>query len=503
MKKTIVTATVLSLLMFGCSEPNKKEQEIDIKSAEKTNDKPKGKQTPPVELGTLDGAEATAFYAGVNAMTAYYPIAFYEDLMRGRITKDAEEKTGNPRSLINQFGLVRNLRGPEFKQIATPNNDTYYAQAYCELSIDALVFHIPPMEENRYFVFQLWDPYGDTFDYLGSRLIGNKGGDYLFTGPDFKGKVPKGLTEVKVAYNNFVVWGRIGVLPGENDDEKIHAIQDALKLTFLSDFQAGNANVKPYDEEASKTRLALTIPPDLPEGLEWLFKISEALKHTPAKGNDASILSAMEYIGFTDKGTNFNYKTLSEPQIRGLKKAIQYSLHLMDITAQSIGIEVNGWRWSPKSGILGDDYLFRAAWAKWYTGGNSAEEAIYMDGRKDDKGEPFNPIKKYVIHFEKNQLPRVKAFWSISMYHISDGSFVANEINRYSIGSNTQSMKYNEDGSLDIYIQSTPPENGAKKENWLPSPKHEGFYLNFRLYNPDTSLQDGTWEPPFVKIVEN
>jgi len=149
---------------------------------------------------------------------------------------------------------------------------------------------------------------------------------------------------------------------------------------------------------------------------------------------------------------------------------------------------------------MGNDYLFRAAWAKWYTGGNSAEEAIYMDGRTDDKGNTFDASKRYIVHFDKESLPRVKAFWSISMYHLSDGSFVENEINRYSIGNKTKGLTYNKDGSLDIFIQAESPKELKQKSNWLPTPKEGGFYLNLRLYNPDQSLQNGTWKPPMVKI---
>ncbi len=473
----------------------------DTKEAEKTDAKePKGKQTPAPEIGKLDGEEAVAFSVGMNAITTFFPVAFYEDLMRNRISPDSEEKTGNPQAFINQFSLVRQLRGPKYKLIATPNNDTYYCQAYCDVSTEPLVFHIPEMEPDRYFIFQFWDPNGDTFEYLGSRTIGSQGGDFALVGPNYQGSVPKSLPVVKAPYENFVIWGRVGVLAGENDPDKVHAIQDQLELSFISDYLNGES-VPAYSEEKSKERLSIEIPEDLPDGLEWYFKIAEALKHTAPKRQDSALLVSMEYIGYSDHGKSFNYKDLSESQISGLRTASQYAFHMMDIVAQSVGEEVNGWRWSPRSGILGNDYLFRAAWARWYTGGNSAEEAIYMDGRNDDTGAAFDTNKKYVIHFPSDQLPRVQAFWSISMYNLSDGSFTENEINRYSIGSNTQGLQYNPDGSLDIYIQRERPEEKLVS-NWLPSPKDDGFYLDLRLYNPDNSLQNGTWAPPAVKFVQ-
>jgi len=100
-------------------------------------------KTPPPELGTMQGMEAEAFHVGLNAVIWGYPMVKFEELMRGRTLPDALEKTGNPRSQVNQLGLMRHLRGPEFKQIATPNNDTLYAQSFCDVSREPVVLSVP------------------------------------------------------------------------------------------------------------------------------------------------------------------------------------------------------------------------------------------------------------------------------------------------------------------------------------------------------------------------
>jgi hypothetical protein len=51
------------------------------------------------------------------------------------------------------------------------------------------------------------------------------------------------------------------------------------------------------------------------------------------------------------------------------------------------------------------------------------------------------------------------------MYN-STQRLVPNPINRYWIGADTQGIKYNSDGSLDIYIQPQSPGQ-AKENNWL------------------------------------
>jgi hypothetical protein len=455
------------------------------------------KRTPPPDLGKMTGQEALAFAVGLNVVTWGYPQVFFEDLMRGRTQPDAEAKTGNPRSLVNQFGLMRALRGPEFKQIATPNNDTLYAQAFCDISREPIVLSVPKVDPDRYYAMQLWDPNGDTIDYIGARTTGRDAGHYAIVGPDWKGTLPAGVKRIDCPYTSFVVWGRIGV-NGPDDVANAIAIEDALRLVPLSQFGKSERQPPP-DEAFSRQRVALEVPADLPDDLLFYYKLAQSLKHVPPKTQDAVVAASLSYIGFKDGNTTFDYRSLSEAQKKGLAKAYQFGLHLMDATAETVGVNVNGWRWSPKSGILGDDYLFRAAWAKWFTGGNAPQEAIYMDGRVDDKGQPVTGANRYVMRFEKGELPKVSAFWSLSMYHVSDGSFVENPIKRYSIGDRTPGVTPDDDGSLTLYIQHDAPTDAKQRANWLPAPA-DGFYLNLRLYGPDDGLAKGTWAPPAVKL---
>ena len=46
------------------------------------------------------------------------------------------------------------------------------------------------------------------------------------------------------------------------------------------------------------------------------------------------------------------------------------------------------------------------------------------------------------------------------------------------MGPQIEEMKYNKDGSLDIYIQHNTPRDPKIKGNWLPAPKGK-FMLTF------------------------
>lgn len=76
---------------------------------------------------------------------------------------------------------------------------------------------------------------------------------------------------------------------------------------------------------------------------------------------------------------------------------------------------------------------------------------------------------------------------------------VDNPIDRYFISDRTPGIKFNEDGSLDIYIQHDSP-GPDKESNWLPAPEGN-FSLNLRQYVPQESILNGEYQYPFVQRV--
>ena len=82
--------------------------------------------------------------------------------------------------------------------------------------------------------------------------------------------------------------------------------------------------------------------------------------------------------------------------------------------------------------------------------------------RTDADGKPYDGANKYVIHFEKGQMPPANAFWSLTMYN-ADYFFVENPLDRYTVSSRTR-FKPNNDGSVDIYIQNESPGQGQGAE---------------------------------------
>ena len=149
-------------------------------------------------------------------------------------------------------------------------------------------------------------------------------------------------------------------------------------------------------------------------------------------------------------------------------------------------------------GVYGNYYLKRALVAEVGLGANQPDDAIYPLNVGDTDGKPLDGSSNYILHFSKDELPPVGAFWSATMYD-HEGYQVANAINRFAIG-DRDALKHNADGSLDIYIQHEKPAED-KVPNWLPSPAKGTLGVTMRLYAPKPAALDGRWAPPAIKRV--
>ena len=161
----------------------------------------------------------------------------------------------------------------------------------------------------------------------------------------------------------------------------------------------------------------------------------------------------------------------------------------------------NGWVFTTGTGIYGTDYVQRALVTAIGLGANRPQDAVYPTSEEDSAGKPYDGNKKYVMHFDKGQMPPADGFWSLTMYD-DKYFFVENPLNRNTHSSRFE-FKYNADGSLDLYLQNETP--GPEKEsNWLPAPKGR-FILMLRLYWPKEqapSIINGTWKIPPVKQLD-
>jgi hypothetical protein len=112
------------------------------------------------------------------------------------------------------------------------NHDTLLTVGWLELKTGPLVLHVPDMHD-RYYSVQFTDPSKNTvFDYVGKRTTGTQAGDYLITGPGWKGQVPDGMKQIASPNHSVLVIGRVLV----ESDSDLPAAYDLSKQIQLTPF---------------------------------------------------------------------------------------------------------------------------------------------------------------------------------------------------------------------------------------------------------------------------
>jgi hypothetical protein len=408
------------------------------------------------------------------------------------------------RGPINTLIHVRDLTNASITEIVHPNVDTLYSIAYLDLTKGPLVFQVPLISD-RYYTEQFTDAYSNSFRYIGTRTNVTSGGTYLITGPDWIGKVPNSMTQIKSPTNLMWIGGRL-LVNGPEELPKVRALQDKFALTPLSMFK-DKTRINPVGTTTTTTTIINTTKKEVPvspqpsfipkTGIKIFDEIGKDMVGNPPYQYDAGIVTKFKLIGI-GPGLTPSTETANATIKQALQEGIEQGEKLIDYKTTHSSALVNGWSFNLNSGNFGTDYLLRAAIAKNSLNENIAEEALYPKAFVDGKGNTLTGTQKYVLHFDKNKIPPVKAFWSLTMYN-SKAYLVDNPINRFAIGDRTPGLKYNPDGSLDIYIQHDNP--GKEKEsNWLPAPS-DNFHLQLRMYIPEEIVLKGEYQIPPVQRV--
>jgi len=112
------------------------------------------------------------------------------------------------------------------------NRDTLLVVGWLDLSRRPQVLRVPDFA-GRYYSVQFTDPYNIDFAYVGTRATGTHAGDYLITGPRWKGQVPDGMKQVSSQDNSVLVIGRILVYR-DSDLSTAYDLAKQIQLSPLS-----------------------------------------------------------------------------------------------------------------------------------------------------------------------------------------------------------------------------------------------------------------------------
>ena len=454
----------------------------------------------PVRVARAQGGlligPTEAVRTAVDAYIFGYPLVTF-DMVRRQQTNVAV--AGPEHAPMGQLIKMRSYPAVDNHCCAAPNADTLYTEAWLDVSREPTIVSLPDMGD-RYFMMPFLDGYSNVFHVASPPTTGSRPQVYAITGPGWSGALPAGVTRLNAPTGMVWMLGRIYCTGTPADYQAVHQLQDRISVGPLSAY--GRAFVPPAGVVDPSFDMTTAVRQQVGQldTPAYFRQLAELMKANRPSAADAPVVARMATIGLVP-GSDFDptqLDFLEDEMIRTVPRLalLEMGLHLRRQRT------TNGWLYFTSGvGVFGTDYLLRGMANLIGPGWNRPQDAVYPLSQKDADGHDYDGAnKRYVIRFERGQLPPTRAFWSLTMYD-SDFFFVPNPIHRYSLSQHDQ-FATNPDGSIEFHIQATSPGAG-REANWLPAPRGK-FSLVLRIYWPPStapSILDGSWTPPAVRPV--
>ena len=519
MKKTFLSLTVIfSLVACNTGNHESKEQE-KVLTYSQTTDIPAGITTPnevETSIGTLkfiDGAPypetAELVYEnldrmrGVDAFLKGMPAASVRQLMLGPESIGADQYN----KVMIMDGLLDSK--PLF---LTGNTSTLY------------VIPVLNMKETGPMVIEVPQGMLGAFNDAWFRYMGDvgpfgpdkgKGGKFLILPPDFEGEAPSGYYIVKS--RTYRVWTFMRGSIANGLEAAVTNVKDNLKIYPLS-----LKENPPAMEFISSTGKAFNTIHN--NDFTFYEHLNDVIQEEPINMIDPELRGLFASIGM-EKGKPF------VPDER-MKRILTDAVAIGNATARSMvwyprtegsvdnmkGVQVypdtkSAWimAWVDKNVFFnGKDgqtmnsdarvmfhYPYTAvtpAMAVSIPGKGSDYAIAFVDSKK----QPFDGSKTYKLTIPAN-VPAAD-FWAETVYDAQTRSQLQTNQAYPSVGSQTDGIKVNEDGSYTIYFSPTAPD--GFENNWLQTIPGKSWFVIHRMYGPEQAWIDKTWRPSEIELVK-
>ena len=339
-----------------------------------------------------------------------------------------------------------------------------------------------------------------------------KGGKYLVLPPEYKGRIPKGYFVVNA--RTYRVWAFMRASIAKGLDAAFRNVEDNLriyplakkdnqpKMEFISgsgkSFNTIHANDYTFYEHLHHLIDGEHIGMLDPEirGLFASIGIEKGKPFTPDKRMKAILTDAIAIANAAARSIVWY------PRAEGNMKGIR-------IYPDTGSAWIMGWVdkncfFNGKDGhTMNSDarvmfhYPYTAvtpAMALTRAGKGSDYGIAYVDSKK----QPFDGSKTYRLRIPPN--PPAKDFWALTIYDNQTRSQLQTSQLLPSVGSQTEGIKKNTDGSYDIYFAPKPPK--GYKNNWLETVPGKGWFVVLRMYGPLEPWIEKTWRPGEIELVK-
>ncbi|MGE3875738.1 MAG: DUF1254 domain-containing protein [Parvibaculaceae bacterium] len=388
------------------------------------------------------------------------------------------------------FVVLESLK--EKRGIVTANLTTPYIFNFSNLKDGPIQIDYPP-GQTAGGVLDFWQR--PVFDLGLTGPDQGKGATYIIVGPDDDpAKYKKdGVNVFQSSTNNIFIGLRI-LNP---DPAAYEQFTSQYKMGRVGGELKSSAFIRGKDVEWSATA---------PRGLEYWQKLAEIVQQEPVREIDKGWMAMLEPLGIA-KGRTF--KPDDKVKAILLKGAAMGELMLRNLQVNPRYTEPY---WPGTSWYKSFDFQIeqetsdiaqidqRGTWfyeavssTKGMVNPQPGQGQVYMTTKRDSKGEMLRADRTYRLHVPA-KVP-VGQFWSLTLYSENTRRAYDNggtEIRDVSLDSRTKGLKYNADGSIDLFIGRKPPK--GFESNFMKTVGDDGWFVYFRLYAPEQPFFDKSFK---------
>ena len=392
-----------------------------------------------------------------------------------------------------------NRVGPLYGYVVSINVDTLYASFFLDLSQGPQIFTIPPTDVT-YSLLTL-DVFGDAFQ---TKIKSQTPGTYGLVQKDWKGTLPPGVTKITVPYRvtTWIIRADKYSSTNQNQQDQASAFRNSLRLASLPTYEqnplAGATKIFP--QVVFAPRMKAVADDAVRFHTTHFFRVVQAALRpqvtVPLSNSDRQL--SRQFNGLFAAANAAARHGNPGPLVQMINGA--RAAHAMIIHNWLSHADANNWIYFRNFADWHTAYLDRASGNEYVQYGNNASAAGYYNAFTDGNGAPLNGAKvpAYRLTFATDQIPQAERFWSLTAYLPRGNTLVPNAARKYEVARFTPGLVTNQDGSITIYIQTTPPP-AALRPNWLPIPRGP-FDLLLRVYGPDGNTSPGAkYIPPKIQ----
>lgn len=427
-----------------------------------------------------------AFLVGMPAASAY---ALYEGPKA--IGADSANKVQLWEELMDSTTLA-----------LTGNTSTLYAITTLDLKADgATVIEVPPGMLGA--LDSAWFKFVGNFGPAGQDK--GKGGKYLVLPPGYKGEIPDGYFVLKApTYRNWVLL-RGSVAKGL--DTAVGNIKKNLRIYPLA--KTGNPPATEFINASGKPLNGI-----FANDFAFFEQLNAVVQYEPIDSLDPMTRGLYASIGIV-KDKPF------KPDAR-MKKLLTEAVAIGNATARAITFyprndgnfiygRDSGWltAYADKNTTFTYDGAYdvsAAALFHYNAIGVTPAMAVTRAGAGSDYGIISTDSKKRALDGGKTYRLRLppdvpaKDFWAVTIYDTQTRSQLQTDQRFPTVGSQTEGIQKNADGSYDIYFSPESPK--GKQGNWMQTIPGKSWMIILRMYGPEQAWIDKSWRPGEIELVQ-